>query len=420
MTSINGVSYILPCCTHRNFTAHSATKADILKHKIEHTWNKLCIVIKNQINSPVKTLIQQQLDKVDQIEATADKPIFISSLRRAFASSMSAIKEANLNPEKLPKQVALQLTAILARFGMAIYANKDVQHPFQSSLDVMKAAILMQKYAFGLSMSCPDLSQLLILDDLYSNTKICQKNSDLADKAIDSLNPYKWAAKTLMMTEKQQLLIPELLRYTQGAMGYLDQSNLHTSSRLLETAEAVLVSAQKKGFFNQMEVNNFLAELKYNNITSYLADKIKDAESQGKTAEAEETKQVLSKTWEECVTLSKDPEKMRARCNNKRIFIENMSLENQLASCKNALNGHLSLPRERQDVVLIALANHNVSHLYHELKDDDKALHFANAALVAVIEAKEKGENNVQFDSVIKHAQSLAEWHCKGNWQHSK
>lgn len=408
MTTIYGISYKLPCCSHET-KAHAATKADILKHKVEHTWNKLCIVMKSHLFPPVQTQIQNQIDKIDQIEATETKPVFVSSLRRAFANSMAAIKEADMNPEKLPKQVALQMTALLTKFGIAIYANKDVQHPFQSSLDVLKAAILMQQYALGISKSCPDISRLFIIDDLYSNPEICAANACLADGTINNLNPEVWAARTLMLTEKQQLLIPELLRTVDGALGYLGKSNLHTSKHLLETAEAVLVSAQKKESFNQAKVNNALAELKYNNITNFLAHRIEDAEARENEAEVQELRQQLKKTWEDCVALSNDPDKMKARCSNKRIFVEKMSVEDQLACCRNALNDHLSLPKERQNNVLIALANHNVSHLYHQLNDIKKAVHHANAALVCVLEAKAKGENNAQFDSVINHAKVLAE-----------
>lgn len=408
MATIYGISYKLPCCSLET-KAHTATKADILKHKVEHTWNKLCIVMKSHLFPPVQTQIQRQLNKLDQIEATETKPVFVSSLRRAFANSMAAIKEANMNPEKLPKQVALQMTALLTKFGIAIYANKDVQHPFQSSLDVLKAALLMQQYALGISKSCPDLSRLFIIDDLYSNPEVCAANASQADETINSLNPEVWAFRTLMLTEKQQLLIPELLRMVDGALGYLGKSSLNTSQHLLETAEAVLVSAQKKVFFNQTEVNNNLAELKYNNITNLLAAKIEDAEARENEAEVQELKQQLKKTWEDCVELSNDPDKMKARCSNKRIFVEKMSVEDKLACCRNALNDHLSLPKERQNIVLIALANHNVSHLYHQLNDIKKAVHHANAALACVLEAKAKGENNVQFDNVINHAKVLAE-----------
>ena len=321
---------------------------------------------------------------------------------------MAAIKTAHMDPIHLPKQVAFQLTEILNRFGIAIYASKDVQDPFQSSLDVLKTAFLMQQYALGLSSTCPNLSNLMTLDDLYTNPKVRNANATLADQAIDDLKAPIWAAKTLLLTEKQQLLIPLLLRYINGAMRYLEQSTLTRSTLLLETAEACLVSAQKKPSFNQVEVNHQLAEFKYNEMTGFLASKIEDFESKGQTVQAEETKKILSQLWDECIALSKDPEQMRARCENKRPFIEKLSPEQELDLRKSALEKHLSLPRERQNTVLIALAHHNLSHAYEKMNERVKAVKHANEAVLHVITATAKGENNIQFDSVINHAKALA------------
>lgn len=408
MVSINGIAYKLPCCQSFTTTKTQAPAvAQILKHKIDHTWNQFCVQIKAHINKPIEKQIQTEIAKADKIEATESKPLFISSLRRTFNSAMNAIKAANMDPIHLPKQVALQLAEILGRFGVAIYANKDVQDPFQSSLDVLKTALLMQQYALGLSSTCPDLSKLVIIDDLYTDPTVRNANVALADEAIDNLNANTWASKTLFLTEKQQLLIPNILRYSNGAMRYLEQGTLARSERLLETSEACLLAAQKKPSFNQVEVNHQLAELKYNDVTGFLAAKIEDFEARGETAQAEDTKKILTKLWDECITLSKDPEQMRARCDNKRTFIEDLTLEQEMDLRKSSLNRHLSLPKERQNIVLIALSHHNISHVYEKMGDLKKAIAHADEAVVAVIAARQKGENNVQFDSVEAHARNL-------------
>jgi hypothetical protein len=406
MPLISGTHYLLPCCSYKITTPVEQTTPTILKHKIEHSWNIFCMAIKSSLHPNVQKNIQHEINKLDKIEITQTKPVYCSALRRAFASSMNLIKSAEMDPSQLPKQIAWQLTEILFRFGVAIYANKDVTHPFQSSFDVLKAALLMQQYALGITKTSPDFSQLMILDDIYTNPDALAI-TPLADYAIDYMEPSEWATRTFMLTQNQQLMIPQLLRYLNGAMNYLKLSTLPSSEKLLKTAEACLLSAQKKPVFNQTEVNNQLAELKYNEMTGFLARQLQDYEEREMVFEAIETKQTLRNIWDECVALSKDPEQMQARCDNKRIFVEKLNAKEQLELSLSALNRHLALPKERQNPTLVTIAHHNLSHSYKGMNDLENAIKHADIALKRVIEAQSKGENNAQFDSISTHAQAL-------------
>lgn len=308
-----------------------SSASDIIKETVENIWKDFKFEIKKHFRDPIHEIIQVEIDKLDKIEAAATtKPVFLAELRRSLMSVMKSILEANVDPIHPPRQVAFQLTNILVRFGLACYENRDMPHPFQSSLDVLKAALLMQHYALGLSNCCPDLSSLRLIDKLYSEKEAYEAIRPLADYAINQLNPALWSAKTFLLTEKQQLLIPDLLRYINGALRGLDQLTLRQSELLLQTAEECLKSAKTKHHYNQIEVNNHLAELKYNDFSGLLARQIKDLQVKGETEKVAEKQVELEILWIECAELSKEPEKMRARCENKRIFINEMALKDQL------------------------------------------------------------------------------------------
>ena len=279
---------------------------DLLKQKIDEVWKELNVIIYNNFNDPLTEIVQNIIEKLDKIEATEQKHIYCSALRKAWVDSMIALKKAQINPKNPPKQIAFQLTAILTRFGIAIYADKSVSDPFQSSLDVLKTALLMQYYALGLIHRCPDLSNLRIIDDLYNLPEVYEVIRPLADYGIDNLKPVTWSAKTFLLTEKQQINISELLRYINGSMRHLEQLTLPKSELLLQTAVACLKAAQTKKHYNQIEVNNCLAELKYNDISCLIAHQIIEFQTRGETQKAEEKKEDLKRLWEDCVLLSKN------------------------------------------------------------------------------------------------------------------
>ena len=74
---------------------------------------------------------------------------------------------------------------------------------------------------------------------------------------------------------------------------------------------------------------------------------------------------------------------------------------------QSSLERHLALPRDQQDVVLIALSHYNLSYLYKEMNDIPNAAKQCKLAMESMVAAKNKGEYNVQFDLIMEHAPSF-------------
>lgn len=408
---------LFPCC-------------EGLKAKMQTIWNRFVELIHIRPRSvnqqiplePIKpetqagAVIDPELRKIRQSKTeNKEKPVVIQQLREAFSKSMEAIKTAGLDSTALPRNIALQMTEIIGRFGIEIYAqegeDEEAINSFRRPLAVLQAAIQMQEYALGLNENCPDLSQLESIDSLYQEPV----HSQQADQMIANLDAAKWAEKVASLDQKQLLLLPNILRYANGAMRYIAHyekiaQDLDVSEKLLKTAEACLLKGLGNPALDQVEVKNELAELKYNDVTGLLYGQMEQAEQNGDTTKAEEIKSQLEALWDECVGLSKEPAKMLARCINKRCFTEKLPPEKELELRKMALEKHLALPKEQQDPVLIALAHHNLSHvLYHKFGNIIEAMKHTEEAMKIVVDSRQKGNNNVQFTDVQKHSDFLVE-----------
>ncbi len=358
-----------------------------------------------QISLSPPTTKQAAIDQ--EAASTKKRQDWLNAHQRAFVAAKQAITAAKLDPVHLPKEIAWQLTEIVTRFGVAIYASTQTPDPFQSALYVLKTALLLQQYALGLSPTCPDLSTLNHLEDLYHLDSTRTKYSAQADALIHSLPAERWAEKAATLNQRQLFNIPKILLYTHGAMRYLKQTTLDDSARLLGTGEACLRQAQTKPHFNQAEVNDQLAELIYNEITGFAAANISHYQGLDQTAQVKAqikaAQAALSQRWEQCVALSKDPEKMHARCTNKRAFLEKLSPQQALNLRQEALDRHLALPETRQDRVLLALAWHNLSFAHEKVGDNKAAFKCATQALNLAVTCRAHGKDDVQLDSVVKN-----------------
>lgn len=375
----------------------------------------------------------------------------LNAFREEFTRTVSAIKSVQPNPSMLSRENALKLAQLTSRFGVAIYANKEVcsgitnkssafKASFQYSLTVLKTSIALHQYAFGLSDRCPVVVSAESIDDLYTHKKIVKINSAMGNAAIQNMSPSEWAEKANSLDQKQHFDLVNSLRYTSGAEGYLASEKPSLSERiehvfvrmyhawkgikkhspiLLATAEAILKQAQNNKDFNQKEVNHELAELYYNDMTGLYALQAEELEAKGKPELAAAKREALSQLWETCVSLSKEPDKMRFRCDNKRTFIEKLTLEQEEALRVRSLKGHLELPEERQNKLLIALSFHNLSHLFARKaqleQDPDKKAAFTSHARIAAstaariaVECQQAGINNIQFDSIFAQAAIFA------------
>ena len=419
-------------------SGQSCSTCQVLNQKMQSIWDQfLCalhIRSKIIIADPAQrklaaiTKIQTELNRVDVQSQNQPKSALCDALRQAFQTSIQVIKAEGLDPVKLPKEVAQKLAEIIGRFGIAIYANKDVctqfthqdevfKHSFLYSLNTLKAAIAMENYALGMSETCPDLSSLTTIDELYNREEIVTPITQHANEIIESMSSSTWAAKAAALNQKQQIALAVLLRYTNGAMRYLKIHDLKHKGNLILTAEAILMKCQQNQNFDQVEVNNEMAELIYNDMTGFFKEIADDCEAKGEKEFAMGARAALSEMWDACVKLSKFPEKMRARCDNKRTFIEQLTPEQEAELRQRSLKAHLSLPQEQQDKVLIALSNHNLANLYYQLektveksqKAEMKKFMTAHsaAAIKLAIECMQNGINDVQFDSIINQARMI-------------
>jgi tetratricopeptide (TPR) repeat protein len=411
--TINQVSVKVPC-TPECFSINQNPVSSVLttiKAKIECVWNKFLILINR---ASVDLQIQNEIDKVNKAE-NISKSNYITALESAFVRSLAAVKSHHIETTHLPKQVALQFTDILTRYGIAIYGNKDAPHPHQSALDVLNTALLMQEYALGLSQTAPDLSKVTTIQDLYANQQLRDSIEIEAHVLFDHLDPECWVKKMLMLTEKQHVLLSKIILYVVAAYDHLGVQNLELSEKLLMLGEQSLIAAGQIPSFNQIEVNDALAELKYNCVTGFLAKKREllterlkeaDADLAGELEHAKElTSQALENVWEDCVKFSKDPAKMQARCDNKRVFIEKMTPQQEVEWFTKSLNKHLAL--SKKDPVLFPVIHHNLSHAYEKVGDFTNALKYGLEAMKLAIESAKKGERSVLFDSIFKHSEIL-------------
>lgn len=402
-----------------------------LTTQVQNVWDQFLVLLQLRPQVAATEKIKIQIDNIDQAAAQNHKPTLILALRKAFFYSMQAIQSSELDPTQLPKNVALQLTEILGRYGIAIYASKDVKDPFQSSLDVLKTAILMQEYALGLRDTCPNLTLLQGIEELFNNEGISALHAKHANQTIENMDSDAWADKVKTLNQNQQLLVPQILRYTNGAMRYLNLFKTEDNNdeqkteeqtaqiqaenvifmkqcgKLLNTAKTCLKATVEVEGIDQAEVKNQLAELIYNDLTGYASAQREEYEAAGKPELAAETKAEIDEMWKQCVALSKRPLLMQARVDNKRTFIEKLSLDDELTLRTSSLEGHLSLPEEQQDPVLIAISFHNIANLFARLDRPIEALYASIAAVQLVGKCRQNGENNVQFDDIIAQAQRI-------------
>lgn len=404
---------------------------ELIKIKVSHIWNHFLILLHLRPKRAVTEQIQLQIDTINEAAKLDSKPQLLLALRRAFFHASHAIIAAKMDPTQLPKNVANQLTEIIGRFGIAIYASNDVDDAFQSPLDVLKAAILMQEYALGLRSHCPDVTKLTVIDDLYRNKTTSAHIAAIATECIDNLDAHAWAEKVESLSQEQQLLIPQILRYANGAIRYIKHYQTEAQKgkmlsdrelaqlkaenvtymlrcgKLLNTAKECLKATMNNSAIDQTEAKNQMAELIYNDLTGYAAAEREEYKTAGQQERADAKSAELDDMWKQCVVLSKFPVKMQARCDNKICFIEKLSVEREYELRMKSLQGHLSLPDEQQDPVLIAISFNNISYLLDKLERPIEALYASIGAVNLVKKCKEKGENNVQFNDILIHADEL-------------
>jgi len=426
--------------TQKEVSSHLPKESLSLTQKLEALWKKISslsqccptgrkLTLNKKKESPLYQNLQYQISLVRSKESNYQDILANSpssdwlvksartarawSFKYAYAIAIKNITAAKVDPTHLPREVALQLVEILWLNGLLLYANKEAPHPFQSAMDVFKTAIPMLEYALGLYETCPDLSDAKNIEDLYSLEHLRRNHSDLANDTIQRMNANQWAEKAVNLKEEELLYIPQLLRYTKGAMDYLEQNDLVQSQHLLSTAEACLHKAQENPTFDQREVSNQLAELIYNNLTGFAAEQAKYYEKEGQHEKAQEFWAKIENYWSECVKLSSEPAKMLARCYNKRTFIKELTPQENLALRKLAVEAHLALPKEQQNSVLIALAWNNLSHAQEEVGDFYSAVEAVMQANAKAKECQARGESDVQltyvFDNVKRIEEKLAD-----------
>lgn len=330
---------------------------------------------------------------------------WLDSHQEAFVGFKKVIAKNKIDPTHLPREIAAQLGEIFTRYGLAMYSNNVIVKPFESALDMLKLGILMQQYALGLSEACPDFSQVRHLDDLCKNEEVRAAFIPQANTCIDNLDPKVWAEKVRQMTQNQVIHISKAMRFANGAILFLKMNENARNEKMLATAEACIKAAQQNPKFNKADINDEMAELIYNDFTGVTSMKIEKAEKEGQSDEVKALKETLAKLWQDCVLFSKEPEKMRARCCNKRTFMEKLSLQ-EIADLRiQAIQAHLSLPKEKQDKVLIAFAWNNLSHAQENLGQPANAFKSVTVARAWVMECMAAGIDNIHFPAIIQNAQ---------------
>lgn len=366
----------------------------------EAEYKKVCSV-------GIEGMDQKTVNEHKKLTHTA-KQEWVSSIKKAFEKTIGKIKENSLDPLHLPENIALKLTEILWRDGLMLYANSDAPDPFKSSLSVFKAALVMQHYALGLADSSFDLSEIKDIEELFTSETLSAKIESAADAIADTLEPSVWAEKAVTLDQRQFVIIPQLLRYIDGAMGYLGEDNLPRSAFLLGTAEVCLNEALENPNYDQKEIKNLLAELIYNNLTGIAAKIARKYEDEGEIENAKIMWVSVEGLWNKAIELSADPQKMIARCNNKRTFVRKLTPEQNVELYKLAVEAHLALPKERQNLLLLALAWNNLSHAQIKVGNKKEGRAASDMAMEIAAKCAANSDSNVQLSYIINHAKQLA------------
>lgn len=428
--------------TNQSNTQKSHPICQIIKAKIQRIWQLFVAAWQKVMqalgclpcpcaNRILSNKIQKQIQNIqiakaafDTIEITklspenaddqkaislAKKKLWMDSFETAISETTQGILSAKINPTKLPRKVALQITEILTSYGIALYNNNEAAHPFKNAQHIIKLALLMQQYALGLSETCPDLTS----PSIKSLCNEAGRFSMQADEAIAKIDPTIWAKKTSSLDFNQLKQLVLMMRYLNGCMRYLNEENLVISGRLLGAAEACLLAAISNPKFYLVDITDMLAELKYNEITGFLAEQARALEARGEKEQAQEYWQKLNALWDEVVKLSKEPAKMQARCDNKRTFVGNLTPQDILAFRIKSVEAHKALPPEKQDKGLLALALNNLSCAYQNVdgnKDEleKHAFNYAQEAWSLVIKMMENGIMDPQFDAIFENYHQLS------------
>lgn len=375
----------------------------------------------NTAKAAFETFSQQKITSPDQAKklqetSLAKKNAWIQSYETALYSIWGDILTAKLDPVRVPKRIAFQLTEILTAYGIALYNNKEVGDPYENSQNVLKNALLMQKYALGLSDTNPDLYFAFPNYTFRDPTNPRQfLGIKAADEAIATLDAGEWSKKSANLNLDQLKQLVLILRYLNGCMRYLRQENLTTSGLLLGTAEACLKAARSNPNISLIDLNDILAELKYNEISGFIATQAKALDEKGEKELAKAEWVKLNDLWDEVVLLSKEPAKMQARCDNKRTFCKKLPPQEIVDFRLKSVAAHRNLPAEKQDRALLALALNNLSKAYQDLDPSDKnqelqdlAFDCVQEAWAIIIELMAQGKTDSQFDAIVDNYQKLA------------
>lgn len=346
---------------------------------------------------------QSQAMKIRQLRNDS-----INGLKFAFSAALNEVTKAKIDPTCLPKEVALQLAEILCRYGIKCYADNDLSHPFQCSLNILQAGLLMQQYALGLSDRCPDLSNINTIDDLYQLEHQREPNAAHVNFMMDKMVSKVWAERASELSPAQLVTLSKTLRYINGCIRNIEPS-LMQQDVLIKTAVACLKAGAHSHPREAACINNELAEVKYNDLTGILKAKAEMYRRLGEHDLAEEAIAELRQQWDECVKLSEDPDLMLSRCTNKRFFFEQLPPEQELIERNRALEIHLARPKECQRPILIALAWHNLSMFHQQHGNMAEAVRCVNEALKVTSQCLAHGENNVDLVKVRQNAERLAE-----------
>lgn len=393
-------------------TCHACSQSPQVKeaeivHKINALIGQVDAIEKNHKEAEIAPIPADQ----EQAQAIKIRNLRFESkhaLTIAFAEAMNEIVKAKIDPTKMPKEMALQLAEIIGRYGLKCYADNDLPHPFQSSLYVLQTALVMEQYALGIVDRCPDLSHHYGIEDLYKLEHLQKSLTDHAEFVMDTMRWGVWSGHAVSLSPHRLVILSKILRYTNGCLRNV-KPHAKRQETLIETAVASLKAGATIHPLDQAEINNELAEVIYNDWVGILKTRADQYQQQGLQDFANETLEKLSQEWEECVRLSEDPEMMRIRCMNKRLFVEKKPPEEELVQRKQALEMHLAIPKERQRPILIALAWHNLSMFYQRIGDVPEAVKCVNEALKVTSQCLARGENNSDLAKVRANAEQLAE-----------
>lgn len=348
---------------------------------------------------------QEQLHALKVRELRLDS---INALKSAFLATLNEIAKARIDPVRMPREIAALLAEIIGRYGIKCYADNNLPDPFQSSLSVLQTAMLMEEYVLGLADCCPDLSHLHGIDDLFKLKHVQDAHTHHAEFVMDKMVARVWSEKAVELSPSHLVLLSKTLRYINGCLRNI-KPDLARHQKLIDTAIDCLRAGANTHPMEKAQINNELAEVKYNDLTEILKAKAELHQQQGKQELAEMALKLLNEQWDECVALSDDPELMLPRCLNKRLFVEKMTPEQELIQRNRALELHLARPKECQRPILIALAWHHLSLCYQKLGKITEAVKCVIEALKLTSRCLARGENNVDLVKVRQNAEQLAE-----------